>query len=67
MVAESLEYLVSVIYYCEIYERLYSGIDSGLAATMQLDASLVDLYASVLEYLWCAKEHLQGNTAGKMP
>lgn len=62
MVSESLGYLVSVMYCAEIYEKLYSG--TKLSAAEPLNGSLVNLYASILEYLWCAKQHLQENTAG---
>jgi hypothetical protein len=64
MVSDSLGYLVSVIYCCEIYEKLYSGLK--IAAAEHLNGSLVNLYVSVLEYLWRAKQHLQKGTASKL-
>lgn len=59
---ESLDSLARVLGHCAIYERLYCQQD--LDASRSLNDSLVDLYASVLEYLCYLKRHLSHNTAG---
>lgn len=54
---------MSVIFCGEIYEKLYSG--TGLTVAGHLNTCLVDLYASILEYLGYAIQYLGNNTAGK--
>lgn len=59
---ESLDSLARVLGHCGIYEKLYG--QQGLDASQSLNASLIDLYVLVLEYLCYLKRHLGHNTTG---
>lgn len=62
MIFGSLEYLVRILFRCDIYEKLYAEL--GLEATEQLNSSLVNLYVAVLEYLSSARRQIRLKTAG---
>jgi hypothetical protein len=63
IVTESLEYLVRILSICDIYERLYS-LDN-LSSTKHLNDAIINLYESIIEYLFYAKRYLEQNTFGK--
>lgn len=60
MIFGSLECLVRILVRCDIYEKLYSGC--SLQVTEQLNASLVQLYVAVLQYLCSARRQIGRDT-----
>ncbi|KAI5839141.1 hypothetical protein DFP73DRAFT_222388 [Morchella snyderi] len=63
--SESLEYLLRIIFCCEIYERLYLT-RKRLGTVQQLNTSLVELYVSILKYLCYIQKYLNKNTGGRV-
>jgi hypothetical protein len=68
MIFQSLEYLVTVLAHCDVYEKLYCEDETfpRSQAENRLSTSLVKLYVSVLKYLCHAKRELGRETTGKM-
>lgn len=62
-IADSFSTLMRIICCCDIYERLYTSKD--LTVTEILTGSIVNLYVSILDYLFFTNEHLQKGTTGK--
>jgi hypothetical protein len=64
MIFQSLEYLVTVLAHCDVYEKLYC--EDGNKIGDQLSTSIVKLYVSVLKYLCHCKRELERETTGKL-
>jgi hypothetical protein len=62
-ILSSLGYLSWVICCGAIYEQLYIDLEQGSITDIQ--DCLIKQYVSILEYLLCAKKHLEKNTGGK--
>ncbi|RPB12644.1 hypothetical protein P167DRAFT_574015 [Morchella conica CCBAS932] len=62
--SESLEYLLRVLFCCDIYEKLYC--ETGLLTVQPLNTSLVELYVSILEYLCYIKRFLNKDTGERV-